>query len=940
MITEIITPRWVSFHHSLARILNISIGIVSATGEPVALYNALSPLVEMERYQSLHQAYREFFQKVPDATKYIGKPEIISDPLGLPVAVIKLDLTVFLFLAGGFDKEPLSPQRLESYGIPAVEASVLAKKIKKINLDELKMQAGSITAVYRQMLSPASESRGKERKTSFSTTVKAISKPTTGLLHPGKLPFSQILELMVSALFILVKAEGAFIFTCRGSVCNTFYRGRHKNFLRALGAQWERTAVQEPDSLNKWEGSNADEDGELYLYLTSFAQKNIRATLGVVNPEFEGDIEAALEACGRQVNVVMEKSLFYKLLEKQIGALLNTILYGIIAANAKGKTMVYNTAAQKIFKPLGITLNVGRPLCRPGLTSSVTSAVRDTLFSGNTHFLSEELIDCHNQSCYLNLDIMPLKWENGDIAGAIIIIEDITERVLAEKALRRREQECKTLLENIPDIISRFNRELQCIFVNNAVEKQFGLPESAFIGKKIEEMAIPEETALLLKKNLKKAFTKGEVVTINLELVKHQQFHYFSVKLVPEFDAEGIVQTVLAVSCNITEQKMIENEFLKSSTVESIGILAGGIAHDFNNFLATMLANITLAKLYKDDLPKLTEKMESIETAIMRAKELSNQLLIFAKGSEPIKKTMNIKKLLTESTCFALSGSSVSPEFSLAEDLLPVEIDEGQINQVINNLIINAVQAMPQGGKIMITARNIELKNRGQEHFLPLPNGHYVVFSITDEGCGITPEHLTKIFEPFFSTKKKGSGLGLATSNTIIQKHNGHIEVKSQEGVGTTFSVYLPATKEKELIQTDKEPFVKGKGRVLLMDDNESIRKSSGEMLSFLGYEMEFACDGLEAIKLYQMAEVTGRPFDAVILDLTVPGGMGGKAAIKELLSIDPHVKAVVATGYSNDSVLTNYKDYGFKDIIIKPYKMNDLSQVLQKLIITTRDSQ
>ena len=272
------------------------------------------------------------------------------------------------------------------------------------------------------------------------------------------------------------------------------------------------------------------------------------------------------------------------------------------------------------------------------------------------------------------------------------------------------------------------------------------------------------------------------------------------------------MQTVLAVSCNITEQKMIENEFLKSSTVESIGILAGGIAHDFNNFLATMLANITLAKLYKDDLPKLTEKMESIETAIMRAKELSNQLLIFAKGSEPIKKTMNIKKLLTESTCFALSGSSVSPEFSLAEDLLPVEIDEGQINQVINNLIINAVQAMPQGGKIMITARNIELKNRGQEHFLPLPNGHYVVFSITDEGCGITPEHLTKIFEPFFSTKK-GEWPGLATSNTIIQKHNGHIEVKSQEGVGTTFSVYLPATKEKELIQTDKEPFVKGKGR-------------------------------------------------------------------------------------------------------------------------------
>ncbi len=938
MITEIITPRWVSFHNSLARILNMSIGIVSAAGELVALYNALPPLSEMKRYPNLHQAYRFFFLQVPAIVGNIGKPEIFSDPLDLPVAVIKLDLTVFLCLAGGYDKEHLPPQRLEDYGIPAVEASGLSKTIEKINLDELKMQAESITTVCRQMLSSVSESRKIGRKTGFSTTVEEIGKLTTGLLHPGKFAFSQILDLMVNSLLILADAEDAFIFTCRRSVCNSFHRGIHEDFLRTLGEQWERTALQKPDSLNKWKGFNADED--LQLHLTSFAKKNIRATLGVVSPQFGEDIEAALEAFGRQVNVVMEISLFYELLEKQIGALLNTIRYGIIAVNDKGRTMVYNLAAQKIFKPLGITLHVGRPLSGPGLPSSVISAVHETLFNGNTCFFHEDLIDGHNQSCYLSFDILPLKWENGDIAGAIIIIEDITVRVQTERALRQREQECKTLLENIPDIICRFNRELQCIFINNAVEKQFGLPGSDFIGKKIEDMAFPEESALLLRENLLSAFTKGEVTTINLELAKHQQSHYFSVKFVPEFDVEGTVQTVLTVTRNITEQKMMENEFLKSSTLESIGVLAGGIAHDFNNFLATMLANVTLAKLYKDDLNKLSEKMESIEAAIMRAKELSNQLLIFAKGSEPIKKTMDIRKLLKESTCFALSGSSVSSEFSLSEDLLPVEIDEGQINQVINNLIINAVQAMPQGGKIMITARNIELKNRGKEHFLPLPNGHYVVFSIADEGYGIVPEHLPKIFEPFFSTKKKGSGLGLATSNTIIQKHNGHIEVKSAEGAGTTFSVYLPATNEEELIQTDKEAFVKGKGRVLLMDDKESIRKSSGEMLSFLGYEVEFACDGLEAIKLYQKAEVTGRPFDAVILDLTVPGGMGGKAAIKELLSIDPGVKAVVASGYSNDPVLANYKDYGFKAIAIKPYKLNDLSRVMHELTIKVRDAE
>jgi two-component system, cell cycle sensor histidine kinase and response regulator CckA len=325
---------------------------------------------------------------------------------------------------------------------------------------------------------------------------------------------------------------------------------------------------------------------------------------------------------------------------------------------------------------------------------------------------------------------------------------------------------------------------------------------------------------------------------------------------------------------------------------------------------------------------------------------LTQQLLTFSKGGSPIKKNASITELLRETSDFILSGSKVRCEFSLPDNLWSVEVDEGQISQVINNLIINARQAMPKGGIIKVCAENVGEENGVAENGGLEVNsgsilkastpgkGNYVKISVKDQGSGIPKEYLSKIFDPYFTTKEKGSGLGLATSYSIIKKHGGYISVESEVGVGTTFYVYLPASMKEILTGEDEqEDICFGHGNILLMDDQESIREMVGEMLSFFGYEVESAGEGTEAINLYKKAKEAGQPFDAVILDLTVPGGMGGEEVVQKLLEIDPQVKAIVSSGYSDDLIISEYKQYGFSGVVIKPYDMKKLSEALHKVI-------
>jgi CheY-like chemotaxis protein len=284
-----------------------------------------------------------------------------------------------------------------------------------------------------------------------------------------------------------------------------------------------------------------------------------------------------------------------------------------------------------------------------------------------------------------------------------------------------------------------------------------------------------------------------------------------------------------------------------------------------------------------------------------------------------------------DTATFALRGSNVRLECDIAPELWTAEIDVGQISQVINNLVINAKQAMPEGGVVRIRVRNAALR---EGEVVNLPAGNYLRLAVSDTGVGILPEHVHKIFDPYFTTKQQGSGLGLATTYSIIARHQGHIEVESRVGEGTTFTVYLPVT-ATGLAQNPRPPAqtATGQGHVLLMDDELPVRKVAHQLLTRLGYDVSLAQDGGEALALYRHALDEGRPFDAVVLDLTVPGRMGGKECLAQLRELDPHVKAIVSSGYSTDPVMAEHRAYGFRGVVAKPYQLHELSETLRRVI-------
>ncbi len=394
-------------------------------------------------------------------------------------------------------------------------------------------------------------------------------------------------------------------------------------------------------------------------------------------------------------------------------------------------------------------------------------------------------------------------------------------------------------------------------------------------------------------------------------------------------DSEGETVRSYGATQDITEQKRMEEELLRTQKLESVGILAGGIAHDFNNILTTILGSIALAKMDVGPKDEIFPLLGDVETASSRAQALTKQLLTFAKGGAPVKETSSIKEVIKESSVFVLRGSKSSCEFSIAEDLWPVEVDIGQINQVINNLVINANQAMPEGGRIQVAAENLTIESG---HNLPIKPGRYIRISITDEGVGISEKHMAKVFDPYFTTKHEGNGLGLATAYSIVKKHDGHITVESELGKSATFQIYLPAS-EKAVREMAENKTITGAGRILVMDDEAIVRKTLGKILEKLGYEPEFAEEGAEAIEMYKTAEASGKPYEAVILDLTVPGGMGGKDTMKKLLELESGVKAIVSSGYSDDSLLANFQEYGFRGILPKPFDPQAVSKVLNEVI-------
>lgn len=408
---------------------------------------------------------------------------------------------------------------------------------------------------------------------------------------------------------------------------------------------------------------------------------------------------------------------------------------------------------------------------------------------------------------------------------------------------------------------------------------------------------------------------------------------YLEIRAVPIVDENGAVLMVAEHIRDITEKKKMEEEILKGQKLESLGVLAGGIAHDFNNLLTAIMGNISLAKMFAESGSKAFDRLTDAEKACERATGLTQQLLTFSRGGAPVKKTTSIVQIITDSAGFMLRGSNVKCELTLRKDLWAADVDEGQMGQVINNLIINADQAMPDGGVISVTAENITI---AASDLLPLPAGRYILISIQDQGEGISPENMSKIFDPYFTTKERGSGLGLATVYSIIKSHQGHLDVESTEGVGTLFRLYLPASEHAvETVETTA-PEVStpaGSGRILVMDDEEIIREIAREILHHLGYEVDVCGDGKSALTMYQEALHAGTRYAAVIMDLTIQGGMGGKETMKALLAIDPAVKGIVSSGYNNDPILAHFREYGFSGMVSKPYTVRELQETLLELV-------
>ena len=398
----------------------------------------------------------------------------------------------------------------------------------------------------------------------------------------------------------------------------------------------------------------------------------------------------------------------------------------------------------------------------------------------------------------------------------------------------------------------------------------------------------------------------------------------------------------LAIFTDITERESQQEELIKKQKLESIGVLAGGIAHDFNNILTAILGNISFASIYIGHGHKAEEPLHQAEKAAMRAAELAHQLLTFAKGGQPITRPVTPKKLIEDSLSLVLRGSNVQSNVEISDKLHDIEADAGQLSQAFNNLIINAVQAMPGGGTISIRAANVTFDN--SLNLFALPAGDYVKFTFNDEGCGIPTENLKYIFDPYFTTKSGGSGLGLASVQSIIRKHGGHIGVKSAIGKGTAFEILMPASKELAFAEAPIQPALaagafdaRADASVLVMDDEEMIRDLGKAMLEELGYRVTTCANGEDAVEQYKSAFEAGDTFSAVIMDLTIPGGLGGKGAAKEILDIDPQARLIVSSGYSNDPIMSDFRRYGFAAAVFKPYSVADIAGVLNSLIKTEK---
>jgi len=629
---------------------------------------------------------------------------------------------------------------------------------------------------------------------------------------------------------------------------------------------------------------------------------------------------------------------------------LNSIGDAVIATDDKGKVTTMNPVAETLTgwvakEAHGKDLREIFPIINAKTREVTANPIAKVLALGKIVGLANHtiLISKNGTEYQIADSAAPIMDHNRHVSGVVLVFRDVTEKYQMEVALQESETRLSMALAVGAAGVWEWDLD------NNEVH--FDAQFHAMLGYTPGELPTtlqgwlpyhyPADVPIWQSKA--NAFFKGEIPIYESEhRIRSKAGIWewvFTRGKFSETTSAGAPHKFIGIAINISERKRIEAELLKMQKLTSVGTLAGGIAHDFNNILMGLFGNIALAKneLFHDH-PSF-KPLEEAEKSMGRAIRLTKQLLTFAKGGEPVKEDVSLGTLAEEVARFDLSGSNVLLVHKQAADLWIAKADKGQIQQVISNLTINAREAMPNGGHLYITLENVELRSGDLPHLRP---GKYIRISIQDEGIGIDPKTLERIFDPYFTTKHTGSGLGLATSFSIIHKHGGHIDVASELGKGTTFTLYLPASESPSFIPNQPilapPPTFPTAPKILILDDEDVIRMVIPRWLRRWGCLVETTADGRQAIDLYQQSLKNGAPFDVMILDLTIPGGIGGQEVLKEVLAMEPSAKAIVSSGYAEGSVMSNFAFYGFKGVLAKPYTEEQLQEVLRQVLLHPKE--
>ncbi len=750
-------------------------------------------------------------------------------------------------------------------------------------------------------------------------------------LQESRMQLEMILNSMPAAVALTRKHDGAYM-----SVTNGFERMIGYTSQELLGKTSLELGLISTDDRERLLALVDDTDGSSGIEFVSRCKDgaDIHVAVSAVPFCYKGVdcILSILNDVSRQHALIDDLARR----EGQLRTLFDTMHAGFILIDSHGAITMAN---QRMAEMLGLTMDelIGSPYLEyvhPDYRH-VGDERMNKLISGEIEFICSERLYLRSNGTEFwgHLSERRHLDNDGCLVSLVAVIADISEIKNAEEELRKREQAFVSLAENLPDVITRYDHKHRHVFVNRQLEKISGFSSSFYLNKTTAEAVADKEFAKMVDSAIAQVFETGKPVELKYDIPFSNQIKNFESRLIPEFDSNNRIDSVLAIARDITEHTTLQHERERGQRLSSLGLLAGGIAHDFNNILTSIIGNISLASRMIDQDHKAAARLDDSLIASRRATQLTQQLLTFSRGGEPIKTVVDLAELIREAISFSLLGSNVRGDFVPLPELWKIDADTGQISQMLNNLFINARQAMEAGGTIHIFAANHHVDKSSNSVLKP---GPYVSVLVRDEGGGISASDLDHIFDPYFTTKEHGTGLGLTSVYSIVQRHGGAVEAASKLGAGTTFTIYLPAVTSavEEMVAENVETGLQGgNGRVLIMDDETMIVRMATIMLEEAGYQVASCHDGATAISMFKDGVANGSPFDAIILDLTIPGGMGGQDVAAQIRKLDNEIVLIVSSGYSCNPVLADYASYGFSGCVIKPYTLDNLTAELANLI-------